>query len=558
VPHRIIGPHSVIKIIVGTHIAEVGKSFYVPSAPRAVAGVDTLVRRNGTGFDGDYYYQQLTPDKIIMWGPRTKGTWPKAGPVAEIPPKALKGPKPPVSPDPAFLNWSNSVSLWVQDEAHHVQVGNKWGKAADMFPNARGLGVTATPDRADGGGLGRHADGLFDTLIEGPTMRALIDSGYLTDYRIFAPPSDLDMSDVNITASGEYNKDKLKKATRRSHIIGDVVEHYLRIAPGKLGITFASDVETATDIAARFNDAGVPAAVVSAKTPDAERIRVLRKFKNRELLQLVNCDLFGEGFDLPAIEVVSMARKTASFSLFVQQFGRALRVMVDEKYAENWGAYSDDQRLSIIAQSTKTHAIIIDHVGNIRMGLNDDGHPLPDSVMHWSLDRRDRRKSTPSDSMPLKTCLSPACAGVYEAFLKACPYCGHISKPAARNSPEQVDGDLIELDPAVLAEMRGAVARVDISPEEFRAKLAAKHVPLIGQVANIKRHVARQEAQEALRASIAWWGGWQRAQGREDSESYKRFFWKFGTDVLSAQVLNTDEALGLAECINEHLGEIGK
>src|SRR5882762_8257373 len=138
---------------------------------------------------------------------------------------------------------------------------NKWGKVASMFPNARWLGVTATPNRADGRGLGRHADGLFDTMVHAPSMRELIRMGYLTDYRIFTIPSDVDLTDVPISAGGDFSPEPLRKAVHRSHIVGDVVQHYLRIARGKLGVTFAVDVESATQIAAAFNAAGVKAEV---------------------------------------------------------------------------------------------------------------------------------------------------------------------------------------------------------------------------------------------------------------------------------------------------------
>lgn len=474
VRHRIIGPKNVVKLCVNIHMAEVGASYYDPSAPCAVAGVDTLVRR------GD-----------------------------------------------ELANWLQSVTLCVQDEAHHVLESNKWGTAFKMFPNARGLGVTATPLRADGKGLGRHADGLFDVMVEGPGMRDLISMGYLTDYRVFAPPSDIDLSAVNVSqTTGDYSPQKLKVAVRKSHVIGDVVKHYLKIAPGKLGVTFATDVETATDIAAQFNAAGVPAAVVSAKTPDAERIALLRRFKNRELLQLVNVDLFGEGFDLPAIEVVSMARPTQSYALFIQQFGRALRLLDGKEYA-----------------------IIIDHVRNV------ERHGLPDARREWTLDRREKRsKSTKSDSIPVKTCLNETCLAVYERIYSACPFCGHVTPPAARNAPEFVDGDLCELDPATLAQMRGEIDRVDMDKELYREELAAKHTPKIGQLAHVKRHAERQDAQAALRHSIAWWAGYQRAMGRNDSESYRRFYFAFGVDVMTAQALNTKEAIELAGQINEHLG----
>lgn len=476
VRHRIIGPKSVVKLCVNLHMLEIGASYYDPSSTCAVAGVDTLVRR------GD----DLT-------------------------------------------NWLNSVTLCVQDEAHHVLKSNKWGTAFEMFPNAKGLGVTATPLRADGKGLGRHADGLFDTMVEGPGMRDLITMKYLTEYRVFAPPSDFVRPGADeVGTTGDISQAKNTAAVRKSHIVGDVVKHYLRIAPGKLGVTFTESVETATDIAARFNAAGVPAAVVSAKTPDAERIAVLRRFKNRELLQLVNVDLFGEGFDLPAIEVVSMARATESYALYVQQFGRALRLL-----------------------DGKLFAIIIDHVGNVIR------HGLPDARKEWTLDRRDKRGSSKdSDAIPVRAC--PECSAVYERIYKECPECGHKIIPSFRSGPEQVDGDLVELDPAALAAMRGDIEKVDMSTEDYRHELASKHVPLVGQLAGAKRHAATQEAQEALRGSIAWWAGYQRAEGRSDSESYRRFYFKFGTDVMTAQTLKAVDAIELAGRVNEHLGALHK
>ena len=472
VRHRIIGPRAIVKLCVNLHMSELGASYYDPSSSCAVAGVDTLVRR----FD-------------------------------------------------ELQAWLNSVTLCVQDEAHHVLEENKWGTAFKMFPNALGLGVTATPLRADGKGLGRHVDGLFDTMIEGPGMRDLIDMGFLTEYRIFAPPGDFVRPGADaIGSTGDISPAKNKAAVRKSHIVGGVVAHYIKIAAGKLGVTFTESVDTANDIAAEFNAAGVPAAVVSAKTPDSERIAVLRRFKNRELLQLVNVDLFGEGFDLPAIEVVSMARATESYALYVQQFGRALRLL-----------------------DGKAFAFIIDHVGNV------ERHGLPDARREWTLDRREKRgKSKVSDAIPVRVC--PECTGVYERVYVSCPFCGYTIEPASRGGPEQVDGDLIELDPQALAAMRGDIAKVDMHPEAYRHELAKKYTPLVGQLAGVKRHVANQEAQEALRLSIAWWAGYQRAQGNSDSESYRRFYFRFGVDVLSAQTLKASEALTLAEHVNQHLG----
>lgn len=475
VKHRIIAPKTTIRDIVKMQIDEFGKQYYRPNEWCAVASVGTLLARGSEVED-----------------------------------------------------LRRQCSLWVQDECHHVLRENQWGRAASMFPHAKGLGVTATPVRADGNGLGRHADGLFDTMVEGPTMRDLIAAGFLTDYRIFAPPSDLDLDGLKVGKTGDFSNPQLKQRVQKSHIVGDVVEHYLRIARGKLGVTFATDVETATEIAAKFNAAGVPAEIVSAKTPPRQRAAAIKRFRSRQILQLVNVDLFGEGFDLPAIEVVSMARPTASYGLYVQQFGRALRVL-----------------------DGKSHAIIIDHVGNVKR------HGLPDAARTWSLDGRERggRGALDPDLIPVKAC--PMCTSVYEAVHSACPFCGHVIEPSSRSSPEYVDGDLTELDPATLAEMRGEIARIDMPPEDYRLELAAKYAPIIGQLAGVKRHTERQQAQGTLRESIALWAGWQRALNRSDAESYRRFYFAFGVDVATAQTLGRKDAEDLAVRVNAKLVDGG-
>ena len=466
VPHRIIGPRAVIRLILDQQRRTLGRISYDPNARIAVAGVDTLVRRSAS-----------------------------------------------------LEQWRHQVGLWVQDEAHHVLTRNKWGAAAALFPNALGLGVTATPERADGRGLGRHADGVFDQMIIGPTMRELMGQGYLADYRIFAPPGDLDLTNVRNANDGDYNKGDLRTAVRRSHIIGDVVGHYLRIAPGKLGVTFASDVETAGDIAAQYNAAGVPAAMINAKTPGAERSDLIAQFRARNLLQLVNVDLFGEGFDVPGIEVVSMARPTQSYAVYAQQFGRALRPL-----------------------EGKTHGIIIDHVGNV------ERHRLPDGVKNWTLDARERgtKRQRDPDDIPVTTCTT--CFRVFEAISATCPFCGAKPEPVGRARPEQVAGDLFELTPEAMAALRGEVSRIDGAPQ-IPAELQG--TPAGKSLAN--KWGERQEAQRFLRASIALWAGHRRAEGQDDAEIYRRFFFKFGVDIMGAQAMGRADAQALNAIIEDDI-----
>jgi DNA repair protein RadD len=492
VRHRIIGSPAVAKNVVSLHMAELGRSYYDRNARAAAAGVDTLIR---------------LPQN-----------------------------------DPLFAQ----TTLYVQDEAHHALRANKWGKARSMFANARGLHVSATWLRADGQGLGRHAAGFVDTLVSAPTMRDLIDMGYLTDYRVLTvQAADLDLSGVEVSSTtGDLNLTQLRDATKASRrLVGDVVRHYQEWAPGKLGVTFAVDVEAATDIALAFRAAGIPAEVVSAKTPDALRMDILRRFRRREIMQLVNVDLFGEGFDLPAIEVVSFARATESWSLYCQQFGRVLRLMLDPSLYTIWDALTATQRRAYIAASGKPHGMIIDHVGNVLRHMGP-----PDRRIEFTLDHRVRKVSSASDAIPYRTCLNVKCLWPYARVHKCCPYCGVYPEPPARNAPEFVDGDLMELTPEALAAMREGVAKMDGPPA---MPFGVDYVVRRG-IEN--RHWEKQQAQAALRLAMSWWSGLQDALGRPGiDEKYRRFYFAFGIDTATAQTLNRADAEKLREKICEKL-----
>lgn len=459
--HRVLAQRKTVRWIIALHYDRFGRSFVNPESPCAVAGVDTLIRM-----------------------PRS---------------------------DP----WHKQVSLWVMDEAHHVLRANKWGKAVALFPNARGLGVTATPGRADGRGLGLHADGYFEALVEGPTTRDLINRNYLADYRYFEPASDLDLSHVAVSkATGDFVPGQLSAAVKKSHLTGDIVEHYLRIARGKLGITFVDSVETAHEVAERFNAAGIPAAAVSAKTDDRLRLELVAKFRAGQLLQLVNVDLFGEGFDLPEIFSVSMARATQSLNLYIQQAGRCMR-------------------------PGKPFGAIIDHVGNrVR-------HGLPDQPRVWSLNRRDRKKQTDPDKLALRVCLE--CTQPYPRHLRVCPYCGAIVTYARRDGPEYVDGDLIELDAETLARLRGEVDRIDEDPQNLWNRMSFAGAPPAAIGGAVKQHRKRQHMQRLLRDTIALWAGIRRdREGDDDGTIYRKFYAQFGIDMMSAQALGRPESQTLA------------
>lgn len=456
VQHRVIAQTGLIKWLIHYQIRTLGKSFINHRSDIAVASVDTLIRHQDT-----------------------------------------------------LAAWASRVTLWQTDEGHHAQPANKWGIALAMFKRARGIAWTATPERADGKPLST----VYQGYIEGPGMRPLINAGYLSDYQVFAPPESIDISDVGITASGDLNQSQLRSKAHSSKIVGNSVEHYLKIAPGKLGVTFSVDVETAELTALAYRAAGIPAMVLTAKTPIHERVKITEAFKRHEILQIVNVDILGEGFDCPAIEVCSMDRPTMSYPLFKQQFGRALRTM-----------------------EGKSHGIILDHAGNVIR------HGLPDAPRPIDLDGRAKKKRK-SNGPGVRVC--GQCFFVYDPWIKYCPRCGWSQPPVQRNGPEHVDGDLVELTPEILAKMRGDADKVmEIYPPGKDARSRAIH----------NNMVARKQTQERLREAIAYYGGWiKEIKQVDNSTGHRMFYHQFGIDVLSAQVLGAKHADELAGRIYEYL-----
>lgn len=541
--HRILGPDKLIRMIVSLHMVEIGVSFYDPSARCAVAGVDTIMSRLGTGVDGDYYVQMRHDKTKWLYGPRENGYWGKPVEIDNLPTDTLKGKSTPKDMKDELRNYAPTVTLWVTDEAHHCAANggkrNKWMKATDLFINAKGLGVTATPCRADGAGLGRHHDGVFDSMVIGPTMRYLIDNDYLTEYRIFAPPSDIGdhMADVDVSKStGDFNVNQVRDAIEHSSlvvsddktkVVGDVVKFYLKKFKGKLSVVFVPSVSTAKILEKQFIDNGVQAKALDGTTPDQIRNSSIRKFAKREISVLINVALFDEGFDLPAIEVVQDAYPTQSYGLFSQRFGRMLRLMDGKKF----GIYSD-------------------HAGNVKR------HGLPDAPRTWSLDRREKRGAG-DDVTPLRTCMNEECFMVYERYLKECPHCGtRIPEPSPsdRGDVEFVDGDLFELDADTLAQMRGDIEKVDKPLQDAVSEYRAGLHPNVNQyhaLAHVKRfatkHETQQTTQTALRGVMAEWAGYHRAAGRDDSEIYRRFYLKHHVDWYTAMTLDSDNAMNLIE-----------
>lgn len=484
ISHNVIAQRSNILEIIEEEKRLHGRAFYEPRAPITVVSVDTLLAR---------------ADK--------------------------------------YKDFCQKQRVWILDEAAHQLKDNKWGQAAALFPNAIGVGFTATPQRLDKKGLGRHAFGLFDTMVMGPTVRWLIDNGFLSKYKIITPKSDyLDHLEDNGNSTQDFTQKARTIASKSSHIIGDVVEAYKTYIFGKQAILFADCIEAAEKMEEQFNAHGIPAKLLTGQTPSKERLQGVIGYRDGKIKVLLNIDLFDEGFDVPGTDAVIMARPTKSLGKYLQMCGRALRVAKGKEFA-----------------------YIIDHVGNVyskhKRGAQ---HLLPCKIRQWSLDNVVRKRDTVSLH---RFCMNETCNLPFDRWLDACPFCGNTDRPytrvvsemSAREALLQVDGDMELLDPETIRELENEINLENPYDVEERVKRTAGEYA--GKAAR-KKQQERIEKQKELAETIAKWAGREKTYGFTDRQIKKRFMMKFSEGITVALSLPKAEMQEINIMIKQDLGEV--
>lgn len=209
--------------------------------------------------------------------------------------------------------------LIIIDEAHHA-LATSYREILAQYPDAKVLGVTATPCRTNG--LGFESD--FDALVCGPSVMDLIRDGYLVAPDLFASPLRVDLGGVKLTG-GDYNEAALADVLDQEHLVGAIVEEWNRRAKGLRTVVFAITIAHSQHIVDAYLSAGITAAHVDGSTPREERDRILKQFAQGEITVLSNVGIVTEGFDVPEIECVQLCRPTKSLSLYLQMVGRGLR-----------------------------------------------------------------------------------------------------------------------------------------------------------------------------------------------------------------------------------------
>ena len=240
-------------------------------------------------------------------------------------------------------NWTEKkFNFIIVDEAHHVPA-DSYLKIINAFPDAKLLGVTATPYRLSGEGF----TDIFEELIVSPSVKEFIDMGVLSkyDYYSIRPDSEIqrELDQIKKNQSGDYTDADMTRICDNDHIRAQVVETYLKYAKGKKGIIYTINKEHNYNLCQDFREHGIRTVAIASSTPSEIRTRYIDDFKNGKIDIICNVNIFSEGFDCPDIEFIQLARPTQSLSMFLQQVGRGLRISEGKEkclFLDNVGLYN--------------------------------------------------------------------------------------------------------------------------------------------------------------------------------------------------------------------------
>lgn len=336
------------------------------------------------------------------------------------------------------LDKVHAPDLLIVDEAH-LAAAKTWSRVVDFY-RSRGtkiLGLSGSPTRLDG----KPLSNLFDTMVMGPSVRWLIDNGFLSDYIAYCP-SKVDLSGVH-AKMGDFQTNELSAAMDKPAITGDAVSHYKKLADGTRAVCYCVSIKHSRNVCDTFNAAGIQAAHIDGTTPKNEQRRAIRDFADGRVKVLCNVELITTGFDLSAqvgrdvpIETMIGLRPTQSLALHLQMIGRALR-------------------------RKPQPAILLDHAGNILR------HGLPDDHRDWDLNGKPKSgKKTADDALPIRQC--ERCYTVHRPA-PACPSCGFFY-PVNGREIATVAGELQAIKPAAAQATKKVLGVSELKSEQARAK----------------------------------------------------------------------------------------
>lgn len=353
-----------------------------------------------------------------------------------------------------------NFKLIVIDEAH-LSAAKTYLDIIDHkdFAETRILGVTGSPCRLDGRGLGSTAGGRFDHMIESVTTRELIDDGYAVQPIVYAPLERLNLSKIK-KAGRDYDEKQLSSVMNTRVITGNAIDHYRFHAKHVPAATWCVDIEHARTTAAEFNAAGIKSVMLYGDSTSDERDRAMRQLADGSIYNVTFCQLLVEGVDCPAIGCIIGLRPTYSLAGFLQTNGRMLRTM----YAPGYDITTREGRFAAMDAGPKGRkGIFLDHAGlTFRHGFIDE-------VREWSLLGVPKKAKETELVVAIRQC--PICMIVFPPA-PVCPGCGHIFEVRSRELT-YAEGKLEQITPEMLAASQKTRNRIDVGRAETREELEA-------------------------------------------------------------------------------------
>lgn len=381
--------------------------------------------------------------------------------------------------------------LIVIDEAH-LSAAKSYKTIVEAFvaanPKVKLLGVTGSPTRLDGRGLGRDAGGLYDDMLVVVQPNQMMEEGFLVRPVVYASKERMDFSHIKKVA-GDYEKRALSEMMDKPVITGDAIKEYQRICPGVPAVAWCTNVEHAKNVAKQFSESGIPAVALSGEDSSNERDKALADLASGKIKVITFAMLLVEGVDCPAIGAVILLRPTMSLAAYLQVIGRGLRPI----YADGFDLETVEGRFAAMDAGPKgRHCFVIDHAGLTFK------HGFADQDREWSLECEVRKKGKRDRSEPTLDLRQCDKCHIVHIPAPTCPACGYIYPPSALRQVEHVEGELERITP----EMQAQIA-LDNRRKQGSARSVDEMVRQLGySVERAKKIVQAREAKEAAQKSL--------------------------------------------------------
>jgi len=342
--------------------------------------------------------------------------------------------------------------LIIIDEAH-LSAAKSYLDILAEYPNALVIGFTGSPCRLDGKPLGAESGGIYDELIQAISIRQLIQRGFLVQPTVFGAAEALDLSGIK-KSMGDYKVDELAAVVDKPKITGDAVKQYLKICPGVPGVVWCVTVEHAQHVADEFNANGIKAVMLCGEHDSDYRDKALKGLETGEVQVITFVGILIEGVDQPAIGAIILLRPTMSLSSYLQVIGRGLRPYTHP-----------------VTGVKKEVCYVLDHAGLWQR------HGFADDEREWDLNGEVKKPGKKKDKEPTVDLIQ--CRGCFAVFsptqaaeaaqkraadmgletgAPCCPNCFKVVEVKTRKL-EQVDGELIEITPEMIAKQREEAKR---------------------------------------------------------------------------------------------------